>query len=134
VEIARRVGLHPFGHVVLAAVFPGAEPEQIEPDVVLARLSDDGIDDRVVELSRLWFELFPVDRYLQRIGVQGFDGRPNFRKHGRPAAGIMRLGAQHEVRRAVHHKGVAPVFLDYLGDGTLLDLGVQRDGNAAGRQ
>jgi len=55
--ITHRVRLHPLGHIVLAAVLPGAEPEQIQPDMVLARLGDDGIDDGVVELSRLWFEL-----------------------------------------------------------------------------
>src|ERR1019366_2382281 len=46
VEITRRVRLHPLGHVVLAAVLPGAEPEQVQPDVVLACLGDDAIDHR----------------------------------------------------------------------------------------
>src|ERR1017187_356078 len=46
----------------------------------------------------------------------------------------MRLGAQHEVRRAVHYKAVAPVLLDHLGDGALLYLRRQRDDDTAARQ
>ena len=133
-EITRRVGLHPLGHVVLAAVLPCAEPEQIQTDMVFARLGDDGVHHRVVVLFRLWFELLPVDRDLERIGVEILDGRPYLRKHARPAARIMRLGPQHQVRRAIHHQSVAPILLHYLRDGSLFRLRLLRGGGATDGQ
>ena len=54
---------------MLAAVFPGAEPEQDQMNVMLARLRNDGVHLRVIELSRLWLELFPVDRSFERVGM-----------------------------------------------------------------
>src|ERR1039458_5069130 len=35
VKIFRRVRLHPLRHIVLAAVLPRAEPQQIQPDMML---------------------------------------------------------------------------------------------------
>jgi hypothetical protein len=46
----------------------------------------------------------------------------------------MRLRAQHEEGRAIHHKAVPPILLDDLGDGVLLHLRLQGDDNATGRQ
>jgi hypothetical protein len=63
---------------VLAAVLPGAEPQEYQVNMVFARLRNDRIDSGIVELSRLVLEFLPVDGYLERVGVQVFNRRPDF--------------------------------------------------------
>ena len=134
VEIAAGLELHPFRHVVLAAVLPGAEPEQHQADMMLARLGEQGVDHGVVELALAGFELFPVDRHLDRIGMQVLDGRPDFGQHGGPGAGIIGLRAQHEERGIVDEEGEAPVFLHEARQRRLLHLRVERGGGDEDQQ
>ncbi len=85
--------------------------------VVRARLGEDRVDLRVVELARLGLELLPVDGRLDRIDVQGLGGGPHLRQRGRPVAGVVGLHAQHQIGRAIHHQCVAAIFLHDAWDG-----------------
>jgi len=101
---------------------------------MLASLGQEGIDRRVVILSGPRFELLPVDRNFHRIDIQVFHGGPDFRKHGRPTAGVMHLCAQQQVRCIVDEQGVAPIFLHHAGNRALLYLGVERTDDTCGHQ
>ena len=90
--------------------------------VMRARLGEDCVDLRVVELARFGLELLPVDGCLDRIDVQCFGRGPHLRQRGRPVAGVVGLHAQHQIGRAIHHQGVAAIFLHDAGDGVVLGL------------
>lgn len=49
-------------------------------------LLDEGVDEIEVEMVFLWFDLFPVDRYFEGIGVKVFDGLPDLWQEGGPRA------------------------------------------------
>ena len=105
-----RLAFHPRRNVMRAAIFPGAKPEQHQPHIMLARLLDDGVNHRRVELARFRLKLFPIDRDFERVGVKIFDGRPDFGQHRRPCTGIVALCAEDEERRTVHNQGMVSVF------------------------
>ncbi len=126
--IALGIELHPFGHIVLAAVLPGAEPEQNQVNVVLAGLGEDGVHRRVIELPLLGLELLPVDRRFERVGMEVFDGGPHLGERGRPVAGVVRLRAQHQKRRAVHQQCIASILLDQAGYRALRGLSIELTG------
>ncbi len=103
------VELHPVGRIARAVVLPGPEPQQRQPHVMLARLGDQGVEEAEVEMAFGRLDLAPGDGDQHRIGVDLLDRRPDLGQHGRPGAGIVHLGAQHQIGRAVHHQGVAAV-------------------------
>jgi hypothetical protein len=70
---------------VLAAVLPGGEPEQYQAHVVLASRGQKPVDRRKIEISRLLFDLIPVNGYFNRVGVQILHVVPVFGL-GRPGA------------------------------------------------
>ena len=78
--------LHPFGHIVVAAVLPGGEPEEDEPCIVGSGLLEQGIDKREIELVLLRLDLLPIDGYFQGIGMEVIYGLPEVWEHGRPGA------------------------------------------------
>ena len=75
----RGVHLDPLGDVVHFPVLPGAEPEQDQIQMMSACLFYQFVDVREIELSGLWFHLFPVDGGFDRIYMHGLDGWPHFR-------------------------------------------------------
>jgi hypothetical protein len=89
------------------------------------------VNHRVVVLALPGFELLPVDRHLNRVDVHVLHGRPYFRKHARPGAGVVRLCPQHKERSIVYEQGEASVLLHNARDRALLDLGL---GGARGQQ
>jgi hypothetical protein len=111
---------------MLAAVFPGAEPEQDQPQAMFAGLGQQRIDDAVIVMPFGGFELLPVDGHFHRIDAQVFHGRPYLRQHRRPGARIVNLSAQHEERRTIHEERITPVSAHQARDGALLHLGEQR--------
>src|SRR5256885_168829 len=94
------------------AVLPGAEPQQNEMYFVLARLRQQSVHHRVVEMSLLGFELLPVDGDLKRVGVQRFNRRPHLAQRCGPRAGVVGLRAEDQVGCAVYEECVAAVLLD----------------------
>ena len=74
------VGLDPLRNVVVLAVLPGAEPEQDEVEVVLARLRDQQVHVGEVECALGGLDLLPVDGGLDSIGVHGFGCAPRYRE------------------------------------------------------
>jgi len=50
-----------------------------------------GINDRRVEPARFRFELFPIDRDLQGVGVEIINRRPDLGQHPPPGAGVVAL-------------------------------------------
>jgi len=100
-RIAFGVQLHPLRHIVRVAVLPGAEPKQDQAQPVGASLSEQSVDDAVIELPLLGLDLLPVDRDLDCVGVQELHGRPNSWEHGGPTARVVHLRAQDEVGRAI---------------------------------
>ena len=119
---------------MLAAVFPGAEPEQYQMNVMLTRLSENGVHLRVVNLSRLRLELLPVDWSFEGVCMEVLDGGPHLGERGRPVAGVVRLHAQHQKRRAIHEQGVSPIILDEAWDGMFRHLSLQCKPGARCRQ
>ena len=93
-------------------VLPGAEPKEDEAQIVGAGSLYQGIDIREVELARLGFELFPVDRRFESIGVQRGHRFPHLRKLAGPGAGVMNLSSEDEVGTPVDEQGMASGFVD----------------------
>ena len=83
--------------------------------MMFAGASQQGIDVAVIEFPRLGFELFPVDRSGDGVGVEIGRTSPYLREFGRPSAGIVNLPAEDEVGLAVDEEGPATVFLDESG-------------------
>ena len=67
-----------------------------------ASLGQEGIDDAGIELPLPGFELFPVNRDLDGVGMHILHGRPHLLEDGGPAARIVHLRAQNEVGGIVH--------------------------------
>ena len=124
--------LHPLRHIVLASVLPGSEPEQHQAQVMLASLFQHGINCRVVVLALPRFKLLPVDRHLDRIDVEVFHGGPHLWKHVQPGAGVMHLGAQHQIRSVVHEEGEASVLFHDARNWALLNLGAKSNRQTGG--
>ena len=134
-EIADRVQQHPFGHIVLAAVLPRGEPEQYETNIMLASFPQEPVDRREVELPGLRFNLIPVDRYFDRVGMQVFHGSPVFgmRRPGALQAQVLILNAQYQKWSIVHQQSESSFLLHQAGNRTLRDLGVERADDERGR-
>jgi len=109
-----RLLLHPHRHVMLAAIFPGAEPQEDQMHPVGTSLGQQGVHGRCVVDALPGFKLFPIDGDLHGVGVHEFDGRPHLGENRRPAARVVDLGPEHKEGRAIDEKGVTPV----LGDDT----------------
>ena len=109
------------------AVLPCGEPEEDESFVVLSGLQQERIDEREVELVFLGFDLFPIDRDFQGVGVEVFDGLPELWQQGGPCARIVGLSAQHEEGFAVDEEGVAAVLFDKRGHLGIAGLGEDVD-------
>ena len=135
-EIADGVQQHPFGHIVLAAVLPRGEPEQYETNIMLASFGQEPVDRRKVELPGLLFNLIPVDRYFDRVGMQVFHGSPVFwvRRPGTLQAQVLILYTQYQKWSIVHEQSEASVLLHQAGNRALGDLGVERADDECGRQ
>ncbi len=108
------VQLHPRRRVVRPVVFPGREPQQHQPHLLLARLRHQGVEKTEVEMAFHRFDLVPRDRHLHGIGVDRLDRWPHLRQHRRPAAGVVHLGAEDEVGLAVDQQLVTAVRADDL--------------------
>ena len=67
---AQRIGFHPGRHIVQIAIFPCTEPQQYQMQVVRPRAFQKLVNDRVVEVAFLRFQLLPVNGCLQRVSVQ----------------------------------------------------------------
>ena len=131
-RITLRRHLHPFRYVVRVAVLPRGEPQQDQAQFMRASLGQERIDHAGIELPLLGLELLPVDRDFDRVRVHELHGRPHLRKHAGPAARVVHLRAQNEVRSAIHEQGVAPVFLHQARNRPLLHLG-ERHQRSEGR-
>ena len=106
------VRLHPFGLVARPGVLPRPEPQQVEADIVGARLRKQCVDPGEVVAAFLWFDLFPRDGDLQRIGVKRVDGRPDLRQHCRIIGAVVGLAAKDQKRRAVDVEDMPAVAAD----------------------
>ena len=71
----------------------------------------------------LRFDLFPIDRDFQGVGVEVFDGQPELRQQGGPGARVVGLSAQHEEGFSVDEQGMAAVLFDEGGHGGITGLG-----------
>ncbi len=114
VEHAREapvVELDPFRRVRRACVLPGAEPQQHQVHLVLARLRQEGVDVAEIELALDRLDLFPRHRDLDRVGVDVLRRRPDLAECRRIVAGIVDLHAQHRERRAVDEQCRAAAFV-----------------------
>src|SRR5450631_4847756 len=80
-------------------------------DMMVARLSEQSINDGIVESPLLGLKLLPIDRHFNGVGVQVLNRRPDFGKHGRPRAGVIHLRAQYQIRRTIDQHSVAATFL-----------------------
>ena len=105
----RVVELHPLGRVVRAVVLPGGEPQQHQAHVMLARLAQQRVEEREIELAFDGLDLLPGDGHADGVGLQLLHRRPDLWQHGRPGAGVVHLRAEHEERRAVDHERGATV-------------------------
>ena len=112
-----------------AAIFPRTKPEEHQPHFVFARLLDDGVNDRRVELARFRFELFPIDRNLQRVRVEIINRRPDLGQHRRPAAGIVALRAENQKRCTVHNQRMTSVLRHQMRQRVVVGLR-RRDSHA----
>ena len=105
------VGFDPSRHVVHVAVFPGAEPQQDDMQVVIACAIHDGVNVGEVEFAGLWLELFPINGSLDGVGVQRSHRLPNLRQFAGPGAGVVNLTTENEERLAVNQQSVATILL-----------------------
>ena len=109
------IGLDPLGGVVHVAVFPGAEPEEDQVEMVFAGAGDERVDIGEIEFALLGFELFPVNGGFESVGVEKGHALPDLREFGGPGAGVVNLAAEDEIGLAIDEEGPAAVFLDELG-------------------
>ena len=93
VGILSGIVLHPLGHVVVASVLPGAEPQQHQMHLVLPPFLEQRVNQRKIEHPRLRLDLLPVNRNFDGVGVQRLYRRPHLRQHARPGAGVMHLSS-----------------------------------------
>ena len=117
IRILPGLQLHPFGHIVVAAVLPCGKPQQDQAYVALARLIQQHLHHRHIVFALFGFNLLPVDRDLQRIGVHLLHHLPHAGHHIGPCRRIGGLPAQNEVRLAVHQQGMTPVLFNESGNG-----------------
>ncbi len=74
---ARIIALDPERDVARHAIFPTAKPEDNQPQVVLARLAKQAIDQREIELALGWLDQFPKDWCQNSIKLQRDQALPN---------------------------------------------------------
>jgi hypothetical protein len=94
------------------AVLPCAEPQQHDVQVVRPRAGDNRIYVAVIEPSRLWFELLPIHRCLNRIGVKRLHGAPHLRQLAGPSAGVVNLASEDQERLALDQQRIPALILD----------------------
>src|SRR6266566_2325086 len=61
-----------------APVLPGAEPKQNQMNMMLAGLRQQRVQHAVIKVVGLRFELLPINRHLDCVGVDELDRRPDF--------------------------------------------------------
>ena len=66
----------PLGRVVRTVVLPGGKPEQDEFDVMRARLGEQRVEEREIELAFDGFDPFPGDGYRECIGFEATPATP----------------------------------------------------------
>src|SRR5208283_6249863 len=111
-------------HVMLTAVLVCSKPEQHQAYTMLTSLFQQHVDDRVIVLSWLRFELLPVNWNLNRVHIEIFHCRPHLRKHRRPGTGVVHLCPQHEIGSIVNKQSEASILLHYPGAWAFLHLRV----------
>ena len=94
------------------AVLPGAEPEQDNVKIVFTGAFDDGIHIAPVKLSLLRFHLLPIDGSFDGVRVQLGERIPDGRQLRWPAAGVVHLTAENQVRLPVDEQRPSAAFLD----------------------
>src|SRR5208283_1512185 len=111
-------------------------PEQYETNIMLASFGQEPVNRRKVELPGLLFNLIPVDRYFDRVGMQVFHGSPIFgmRRPGTLQAQVLILYTQYQEWSILHKQSEASVLLHQAGNRTLPDLGVERTDDEYGRK
>ena len=104
------VVLNPDRRIMHVAVFPRAEPQENDSQVVGARPGDDGVEIAEIEFAGLRFQLLPINGRGNGVGVQRFHGVPHLRQLAGPCAGVVNLSAQYKKRFAIDKQGVAACF------------------------
>ncbi len=128
------VELDPARRIARTGILPGAEPQDVEADIVLTRLLDQRIDEAEIEMAFGRLDLFPRHRHDQSIGVHGLDRRPYLGQHGGIVARIVSLAGQHQIWRAVDHQGELAVLLHQLRHWRLGRSSLRRHGADGGER
>ena len=101
---------------------------------MLASFGQQPVDRRKVELPGLLFNLIPVDRYFDRVGMQIFHGSPFFGMRGPGAlqTQVLILDTQNQKWSIVHEQSEASVLLHHAGNRTLRGLCIELTRNQRG--
>ncbi len=73
------IRLDPGGRIARHAVLPRTKPQDDDLQVILARRSDEVVDERKIKFPFLRFDELPVHRHQNRIHVHRFQLRPDGR-------------------------------------------------------
>jgi hypothetical protein len=117
---ARQIGLHPVGRPIHGAVFPGAEPQQVDAETLGARPQQDAVEVAEVELAFLALDFVPIHRILDGVGAHALELGPGALHAVREGAVVVDLAAQDEERLPVHHEGELAAGLHQLRNGFAL--------------
>ena len=85
-------------------------------EMMLAGVGEEGAEVGEVEVAGGGFELLPVDGGFEGVEAEVLGGGPDLVEHGGPGAGVVDLGAEHEVGLAVDEEGGVAVLVDDAGE------------------
>ncbi len=103
--VARVIALDERRHVGRHRILPGAEPQQHDVHVVLARLLEDGVSDGEIEMALLRLDLVPFDGQDHGIEADTLQPGPQLRQIVRAGGRrIRQFTAQDQIGLAIDHQ------------------------------